>query len=55
MVNEAAGHTLQPTALVGEVRHFFAPAAEAMRRILMDNARRKRALRHGGRPAARRF
>jgi RNA polymerase sigma factor (TIGR02999 family) len=28
--------------------HFFAPAAEAMRRILVDNARRKRAQRHGG-------
>jgi len=28
--------------------HFFAAAAEAMRRILIDNARRKRALRHGG-------
>src|SRR5207237_3487678 len=28
--------------------HFFAAAAEAMRRILIDNARRKQALRHGG-------
>lgn len=63
MANEAAGQTLQPTALVHEVwlrlvgkqnpkfanrAHFFAAAAEAMRRILIDNARRKRALRHGG-------
>ena len=63
MANEAAGHTLQPTALVHEAwvrlvgnehpkfanrAHFFAAAAEAMRRILIDNARRKRALRHGG-------
>jgi RNA polymerase sigma factor (TIGR02999 family) len=63
MANEAAGQTLQPTALVHEawmrlVRqespkfqnrgHFFAAAAEAMRRILIDNARRKRAVRHGG-------
>src|SRR5437016_6135120 len=63
MANEVAGHTLQPTALVHEAwlrlvgdhtpsfqnrAHFFAAAAEAMRRILIDNARRKRALRHGG-------
>ncbi|HOW66771.1 MAG TPA: ECF-type sigma factor [Candidatus Paceibacterota bacterium] len=63
MVNEAPGQTLQPTALVHEAwlrlagnvnqhwdnrAHFFAAAAEAMRRILVDNARRKRALRHGG-------
>ena len=63
MAQEAPGQTLQPTALVHEawVRlvgeanpkfdgrgHFFAAAAEAMRRILIDNARRKRALRHGG-------
>src|SRR5216117_931718 len=63
MANEAAGQTLQPTALVHEVwmrlvakenpkfanrAHFFAAAAEAMRRILIDNARRKRAQRHGG-------
>src|SRR5258708_63825 len=62
MANEAPGQTLQPTALVheawlrltgGEERqwdnrgHFFAAAAESMRRILIDNARRKRALRHG--------
>jgi RNA polymerase sigma factor (TIGR02999 family) len=64
MTNEAAGQTLQPTALVheawlrlaggnGEVRfnnraHFFGAAAEAMRRILVDNARRKRRLKRGG-------
>ena len=63
MANEAAGQTLQPTALVHEAwmrlvakenpgfqnrSHFFAAAAEAMRRILIDNARRKRAVRHGG-------
>jgi RNA polymerase sigma factor (TIGR02999 family) len=63
MANEAAGNTLQPTALVHEAwlrlvgnenpvfagrAHFFAAAAEAMRRILTDRARRKRALRHGG-------
>jgi RNA polymerase sigma factor (TIGR02999 family) len=64
MANEAAGHTLQPTALVHEAwmrlvggdgqaqfqnrAHFFAAAAEAMRRILIDRARRKQALRHGG-------
>jgi RNA polymerase sigma factor (TIGR02999 family) len=63
MANEAAGHTLQPTALVHEAwlrlagqknpqfqnrSHFFAAAAEAMRRILIEHARRKTALRHGG-------
>jgi RNA polymerase sigma factor (TIGR02999 family) len=63
MANEAPNQTLQPTALVheawlrlvGEVNpkfdgraHFFGAAAEAMRRILIDRARRKRALRHGG-------
>jgi len=63
MANEAASQTLQATALVHEAwmrlvgrenpkfanrAHFFAAAAEAMRRILIDNARRKRALRHGG-------
>jgi RNA polymerase sigma factor (TIGR02999 family) len=63
MANEAAGHTLQPTALVHEAwlrlvgeenpkfagrAHFFAAAAEAMRRILIDRARSKKALRHGG-------
>src|SRR5471032_3376551 len=63
MARESPGQTLQPTALVHEAwlrlggdaqpqwanrAHFFAAAAEAMRRILIDNARRKRALRHGG-------
>jgi RNA polymerase sigma factor (TIGR02999 family) len=63
MAQEAPGHTLQPTALVHEAwlrldgsseqkwngrGHFFGAAAEAMRRILIENARRKRALRHGG-------
>lgn len=63
MANENPGLTLQPTALVHEAwlrltsgtdrkwndrTHFFAAAAEAMRRILVDNARRKRAVRHGG-------
>jgi RNA polymerase sigma factor (TIGR02999 family) len=63
MANEPVGHTLQPTALVHEAwlrlvgdrnpkfencAHFFAAAAEAMRRILIDQARRKQALRHGG-------
>src|SRR5215510_12001812 len=60
---EDPGQTIQATALVheawlriaGEDRrqwrcrtHFLAAAAEAMRRILIDNARRKRAVRHGG-------
>jgi RNA polymerase sigma factor (TIGR02999 family) len=63
MAQEQPGQTLQPTALVHEayVRlvgqgdpgwqnrgHFFAAAAEAMRRILVENARRKRRVRHGG-------
>ncbi len=63
MAKESEGHTLQPTALVHEVwlrfaadrqkkfqnrAHFFSVAAEAMRRILIDRARQKRALRHGG-------
>ena len=63
MARESPGQTLQPTALVHEAwlrltsdeerqwndrTHFFAAAAEAMRRILVDNARRKRAKRHGG-------
>jgi RNA polymerase sigma factor (TIGR02999 family) len=61
--HELPGQTLQATALVHEAylrlvgsedqswngrRHFFAAAAEAMRRILIDNARRKRSLKHGG-------
>ncbi|HEY6565587.1 MAG TPA: sigma-70 family RNA polymerase sigma factor, partial [Pirellulaceae bacterium] len=59
---EKPGQTLQPTALVHEAYlrlvqhqqpwdsrgHFFAAAAEAMRRILIDQARRKRSERHGG-------
>ena len=63
MSHEPPGNTLQPTALVHEAwlrlvdseqqtwqnrAHFFAAAAEAMRRILIESARRKRALRHGG-------
>jgi RNA polymerase sigma factor (TIGR02999 family) len=63
MANEPAGSTLQPTALVHEAwlrlagspnrhwtgrAHFFAAAAEAMRRILIDKARRRRTLRRGG-------
>ncbi|MCK5943892.1 MAG: sigma-70 family RNA polymerase sigma factor [Planctomycetes bacterium] len=66
--SERADHTLQPTALVHEAflklvgprdvpwqnrAHFFAAAAEAMRRILVDHARKKAALRRGG-PDARR-
>lgn len=58
---ESPGQTLDATALVHEAYlrlvgdqkfdgrgHFFAAAAEAMRRILVDNARRKKRLRHGG-------
>ena len=63
MARESPGQTLQATALVHEAwlrlggddqpawdnrGHFFAAAAEAMRRILIDNARRKQTLRHGG-------
>ena len=64
MGQEAAGQTLQGTALVHEAYlrlvdtekvqqwnsrgHFFAAAAEAMRRILVDNARHKRARKRGG-------
>lgn len=63
MARESAGQTLQPTALVHEAwlrlggdaqpkwqnrAHFFAAAAEGMRRILIDNARRKHRVRHGG-------
>jgi len=62
MANELPGQTLQPTALVHEAylrlvgnnpkawanrAHFFAAAAEAMRRILIDRARRRNAARHG--------
>ncbi len=60
---ERPGQTLQATALVHEAyirlvgeeiqdwkgrRHFFTAAAEAMRRILIDNARRRNSLKHGG-------
>ena len=63
MAKEAPGQTLQPTALVHEAwlrlargksshwenrAHFFAAAGEAMRRILVENARRKRRLKRGG-------
>jgi RNA polymerase sigma factor (TIGR02999 family) len=64
LAQEMPGQTLQPTALVHEAYlrlvgtgprqpwdsrgHFFAAAAEAMRRILTENARRKHRLRHGG-------
>jgi RNA polymerase sigma factor (TIGR02999 family) len=63
MANEQANQTLQPTALVHEAwlrltdgeppsfdgrGHFFAAAAEAMRRILIENARRKGRLKRGG-------
>lgn len=63
MARESSAQTLQPTALVHEAwlrlggeaqpawhsrAHFFAAAAESMRRILIDRARRRRALRHGG-------
>jgi RNA polymerase sigma factor (TIGR02999 family) len=63
MASERPGHTLQPTALVNEAylrlggsegfkfenrAHFFGAAAEAMRRILVDSARRKNQLKRGG-------
>ena len=63
MANEAPGQTLQPTALVHEAwlrlggdaqaawqnrAHFFGAAAEAMRRILIERARKKARVRHGG-------
>ena len=64
LAQEKDGQTLQPTALVHEAylrlvgneeeprwdnrRHFFAAATEAMRRILVENARRKQAHKHGG-------
>jgi RNA polymerase sigma factor (TIGR02999 family) len=63
MAHERAEHTLEPTALVHEAylrlvgdtgarwdsrAHFFAAAAEAMRRILIEHARHKQALKHGG-------
>jgi RNA polymerase sigma factor (TIGR02999 family) len=64
LAQEAPGQTLTPTALVheaylrlvgpkqddhwGDRAHFFAAAAEAMRRIMVENARRKRSLKRGG-------
>ena len=63
LASERPGHTLQPTALVHEAwmrlvgdralefentMHFYAVAAEAMRRILVESARRKKRLKHGG-------
>jgi RNA polymerase sigma factor (TIGR02999 family) len=63
MANEKNGQTLQPTALVHEAwlrlsqqpnarwknrEHFYAVAAEVMRRILVDRARRRQAHKHGG-------
>ncbi len=64
MAQQAAGHTLQPTALVHEAwlrligdgaptswqsrAHFFGAAANAMRRILVENARRRHRLKRGG-------
>ena len=63
LATEKSGQTLQATALVHEAylrlvgkedprwkgrRHFFGAAAEAMRRILVENARRKKRLKHGG-------
>src|SRR5258707_12208448 len=64
LAREAPGHTLQPTALVHEAYlrlvgdaderrwnsrgHFFGAAAEAMRRILVESARRKSRIKHGG-------
>jgi RNA polymerase sigma factor (TIGR02999 family) len=64
LAQERPGQTLQATALVHEAyvrlvsagddlrwesrRHFFAAAAQAMRRILVDNARRKQSPKHGG-------
>ena len=64
MAREKPGHTLEATALVHEAyvrllgpsddrqwenrAHFFAAAAESMRRILVDSARRKGRIKHGG-------
>lgn len=64
LADEPSGNTLQPTALVHEAYlrlvgspdgehwnhrgHFFAAAAEAIRRILVENARRKKRIKHGG-------
>src|SRR3989440_7714909 len=67
LAGEKPGQTLQATALVHEAylrlvdvkkaehwdsrRHFFSAAAEAMRRILVEKARRKRSVKHGGKRA----
>ena len=66
MASESPGHSLEATALVHEAwlrlggdeqpnwqnrAHFFAAAAEAMRRILVDRARRRKRIRHGGEQA----
>ncbi len=66
--HERDGHTLQPTALVNELylrfsalrdmrlesrRHFYGAAASAMRRILVDHSRQRRALKRGGPDAIR--
>jgi RNA polymerase sigma factor (TIGR02999 family) len=64
LAGEPPGHTLQPTALVHEAYlrlvgpaderrwnsrgHFFGAAAQAMRRILIESARRKQRIKHGG-------
>jgi RNA polymerase sigma-70 factor, ECF subfamily len=63
MRREPEGHTLQPTALINEAwqrlidwqnvewqnrAHFFGVAAQMMRRVLVDHARRRRALKQGG-------
>ena len=63
LANESSSHTLQPTALVHEAymrlvgsksdtwenrAHFFGAATEAMRRILIDHARRKKRIKRGG-------
>ncbi len=63
LAGEGPGHTLQPTALVHEAyirlvgdpsqewesrRHFFAAAAQAMRRILIESARKRKRLKRGG-------
>ena len=62
MSHEAAGHTLQPTALINEAflkfvdineidwrdrKHFYAAASQIMRRILIDYARKKRSVKRG--------
>lgn len=68
LLRERDGHTLQPTALVNELylrfsilremrldgrRHFYGAAASAMRRILVDHSRARRALKRGGPQAVR--